>query len=267
MTKTFQDQVAVVTGAGEGIGYEIARQLAEQGADVLLNDLDTEKAKHAAATISEAGGHCEGVGGDVADVDTVRGLVDQAVSLFGRLDLAVANAGLTHWSSFLDYTPENFHRVLDVNLGGSFFLAQAGARQMRRQGTGGRILLMSSVVGHQAIPSASVYATTKAGLEMLARTLVLELSPLGITVNAVAPGATATPRTLADDPNHDAAWEKLTPMGRPAYPADIAQAALFFLSPAAGHITGQTLIVDGGWTAVSPMPPSEPSELNTSETL
>ena len=266
MTKTFQDQVAVVTGAGEGIGYEIARQLVAQGADVLLNDLDAEKANAAAATISEAGGRCEGVGGDVADVDTVRGLVEGAVSLFGRLDLAIANAGLTHWSPFLDYEPEDVRRVLDVNLGGSFFLAQAGARQMRRQGTGGRILLMSSVVGHQAIPSASVYATTKAGLEMLARTLVLELGPLGITINAIAPGATATPRTLADDPDHDAAWEKLTPTGRPAYPADIAQAALFFLSPAAEHITGQTLIVDGGWTALSPMPTSDSSEPNPNKT-
>lgn len=266
MKKTFQDQVAVVTGAGEGIGYEIARQLALQGAGVLLNDLDAGKAGAAAASIREAGGRCEGVGGDVADVDVVRGLVGQAVSSFGRLDLAVANAGLTQWISFFDYEPEDFQRVLAVNLGGSFFLAQASARQMRRQGTGGRILLTSSVVGHQAIPSASAYSITKAGLEMLARNLVAELSPHGITVNAVAPGATVTPRNLADEPDYVATWRALTPLGRPAYPEDIAQAALFLLSPAAGHITGQTLIVDGGWSAMSPMQQPDLLTQNRGET-
>jgi glucose 1-dehydrogenase len=252
--KRFADRVAIVTGAGVGIGYEVARQLAQEGASVLLNDLNADLARKAAHAIQDEGGVCQGIGGDVADVETVRNMVTTAVDSFGRLDIAVANAGLTLWADFFDYQPENFDRVVSVNLRGSYFLAQAAARQMRQQGRGGRILLMSSVTGHQAIRYLSVYGMTKAALEMLARNLVIELSPHGITVNCIAPGATVTPRNLADDPNYETVWGQLIPVGRAAMPEDIAKAALFLLSPEAAQITGQTLIVDGGWTAVSPTP-------------
>lgn len=267
MAVNFEGQAAVITGAAVGIGYEIARQLALNGASVLLNDVDEAAAKTAADQIRAEGGTCEGVGGNCADVTVVRGLVEQTVYRFGRLDLAIANAGLTYWGDFFEYEPENFERVVDLNLKGSYFLAQAAARQMRAarqiraaqqmriQDGGGRILFVSSVTGHQAIRYLSVYGMTKAALEMLARNLVVELSPYGITVNAVAPGATLTPRNIEDDPNYENVWGSLTPTGRVAYPEDIASAALFLLSPAARQITGQTLIVDGGWTAISPTPP------------
>jgi 3-oxoacyl-[acyl-carrier protein] reductase len=253
----FKDQVAIVTGAGEGIGYEIARRLALQGAAVLLNDMKSALAKRAAQEICNEGGTCIGVGGDVGDDRVVRDLVARAVSDFDRLTIAVANAGLSLWDDFFDFKPEDFHRILAVNFGGSFFLAQAAARQMRRQVNGGRILFMSSVVGSQAIATSSVYAMTKKGLEMLARSLVSEVSSHGITVNVIAPGATVTPRTVAVVPDYEEIWSQVTPTGRPAYPADIAEAALFFLSPQAGHITGQTLIVDGGWSVMSPEPKSQ----------
>ena len=254
MGDLFTNQVAVVTGAGEGIGLEIARQLALQGAAVVLNDLDEGKASAAALSIQNEGGDCIGIGGDVGDVAVVRGLVARAVVEYGRLDIAVANAGLTYWIDFFSYEPEQFERILNVNLGGSYFLAQTAARQMREQGDGGRILLMSSVTGHQAIQYASVYSMTKAALEMMARNLVVELSQYGITINAVAPGATVTPRNLADDPNYEAIWGGLTPTNRPAFPNDIANAALFLLAPNSGQVTGQTIIVDGGWSALSPVP-------------
>jgi 3-oxoacyl-[acyl-carrier protein] reductase len=250
--QTFQNKVAIVTGAGEGIGYEIARQLALYGASVLLNDVDENRAQNAALQITSEGGICRGTGGDVGNIETVRGLVSQAVEAFGRLDIAVANAGLTFWGSFLDYTPEAFYRVVNVNLAGSFFLAQAAARQMRDQGDGGRILLMSSVTGHQAVKYLSAYGMTKAGIEMLARNLVIELSPYGITINAIAPGATLTPRNLKNEPDYAETWGQVTPTGRVGEPIDIAEAALFLLSPQARQITGQTIVVDGGWTAVSP---------------
>lgn len=247
----FKNKVAVITGAGEGIGLAIAEQLAAQGARVLLNDVDGAKAARVAA---EIGGECVGVGGDVGAVDVVRGLVGEAVARFGRIDFAIANAGITLWNNFFDYDPADFHNVLNVNLGGSFFLAQAAARQMREQGEGGRILFMSSVTGYQAIEYLSAYALTKAALRMLARQLVVELSPHAITVNALAPGATLTPRNLADDPDYAAHWSAITPTRQVGTVADIANAALFLLSPQAAQISGQTLVVDGGWTVTSPVP-------------
>lgn len=251
--KLFANQVAVVTGAGEGIGLRIAERLVQGGAKVLLNDVEGAKAERAAAEIAPSGA-CVGMGGDVGEVAVVRGLVARAVSEFGRLDMAVANAGITLWNNFFDYKPEDFDKVLNVNLGGSFFLAQAAARQMRAQGRGGRILFTSSVTAYQAVEYLSAYAMTKAALRMLARQLVIELGPHGITVNAIAPGATVTPRNLADDPNYEALWGQVTPTKRPAFVDDIAHAALFLLSPQAAQINGQTVVVDGGWSAVSPTP-------------
>ena len=253
----FESRVALVTGAGAGIGQEIARRLARAGASVLLNDADAGLAESAAAGIGAEGGACRGVGGDVADVDVVRGLVAEAVGTFGRLDLAVANAGLTQYGDFLDYDPARFDRLVGVNLRGSYFLAQAAARQMRAQGGGGRILLLSSVTGHRALRQLSAYGMTKAALEMMARALVVELSPFGIAINAVAPGATVTPRTVAD-PDWEAGWARAIPLGRPATVGDVAAAALFLLSPEAAHITGQTLLVDGGWTSIGAAPPGRP---------
>jgi len=255
--QTFKDQVAVVTGAGEGIGLEIARRLAIQGAAVLLNDIKPELATQAAHDIRAEGGICLGAGGDVGDVQVVRDLVNRTVAEFGRLTIAVANAGLSLWDDFFEFKPEDFQRILAVNLGGSFFLAQAAARQMRQQATGGRLLFLSSVAGNQSIATSSVYAMTKKGLEMLARSLVSEVSSYGITVNAIAPGATVTPRTVTVVPDYEAIWSVVIPTGRPCYPSDMANAALFFLSPQADQITGQTLIVDGGWSALSPEPKSQ----------
>lgn len=250
--RDFSGKVAVITGAGEGIGYEIAKQLLEQGASLILNDVDAHKAQSVAAEIGTD--RCIAVGGDVGQIEVVRGLVAQAVEHFGRLDIAVANAGITLWNNFLDYEPDDFEKVLNVNLRGSFFLAQAAAKQMIAQGEAGRILFMSSVTGHQAIEYLSAYGMTKAALEMLAKQLTSELAQFRITVNCVAPGATFTPRNLKDDPDYKANWGGVTPTNTIAYPVDIANAALFLLSPASGQITGQTIVVDGGWTRISPTP-------------
>lgn len=250
----FNSQVAIVTGAGQGIGFEIAKQLAKQGAGVILNDIDHALAGEAAESIRGNGGECIAFPGDSSDPEIIKGMVDEAVKCFGKLTIAVANAGITLFGDFFEYPVENLRKVLEVNLAGSFLLTQAAAKQMREQRSGGRILLMSSVVGHQAHQFLGAYAMTKAGLEMLAKNLVLELSPHGITINTVAPGATLTERTLAEDPTYPKTWSAITPMGRPAICEDISNAALFLLSPFSGHITGQSLVVDGGWTSVSPLP-------------
>ena len=175
------------------------------------------------------------------------------MSRFGQLDIVVANAGITLFGDFLSYPPESFNRVIQVNLVGSFFLAQASAIQVKQQLSGGSILFTSSVTGHRAHKDLAAYSMSKAAIEMLAKNLVIELSPYQINVNAIAPGATLTERTL-DDPGYAATWSKLTPMGRAATVADIADTALFLVSDAAKHITGQTIIIDGGWTSVSPSP-------------
>lgn len=251
--KTFQNQVAIVTGAGQGIGLEICRQLASQGASVILNDIQQSLAEEGARIIQKEHGRCIPFAGDASDVTFTQQMVREAVKQFGKLDIAIANAGITLFGDFFEYNLEDFNQVMKVNLSGTFFLAQAAAVQMRDQRTGGSILFMSSVTGHQAHKNLAAYGMSKAALEMLAKTLVLDLSPFKITVNAIAPGATITERTTSD-PDYEKTWSRITPIGKPAYTHDIAHAALFLVSPEARHITGQTLVIDGGWTSVSPSP-------------
>lgn len=249
----FSGKVAIVTGAGQGIGFEIAQQLALNGCAVVLNDIDKSLADQAVGKIIATGGKCVAVTGDASSMDVISSMVNTAVEQFGKLDIVIANAGVTLFGDFLSYTPEAFSTVMQVNLAGSFFLSQSAAKQMIKQGNGGSILLMSSVTGHQAHKNLAAYGMSKAALEMLAKHLVIELSEHGITVNTIAPGATNTERT-SHDKEYEATWSKITPMGRPASTIDIADAAMFLVSPAAKHITGQSLVIDGGWTAVSPSP-------------
>ncbi|MEO5564266.1 MAG: SDR family oxidoreductase [Chitinophagaceae bacterium] len=251
--KNFTDKVAIVTGAGQGIGFEICRQLAAHGASVILNDVDETLALIAAKKIQEKYGSCIAIAGDASDSGLINEMVNTAVNKFGKLDIAIANAGITLFGDFFSYPVTSFQKVMDVNLCGSFFLAQAAANQMITQGHGGSILFTSSVTAHQAHKLLAAYGMSKAALEMLARNLVIDLSPYSITVNTIAPGATNTERTT-NDKEYEKTWSRITPLGRPATTVDIANAALFLVSPQARHITGQSLIVDGGWTSVSPSP-------------
>jgi 3-oxoacyl-[acyl-carrier protein] reductase len=254
LNPSLHGQTAIITGAGTGIGFEIARQLVRAGVNVVLNDIDQDKVEQAILKLESHDGKALGLAGDASDLTFIDEMVKLAVSEFSELNICIANAGITTYSAFLNYTLERFNKLISLNLQGSFFLTQAAAKQMITQGKGGRILLMSSVTGIQAPAFLVPYGMTKAALQMLARGLISELAQYDITVNAIAPGAVATERTLAEDPNYDKLWAGVIPSGKVVMPEDIANAALFLVSPASGQINGQTLVVDGGWTAISPSP-------------
>jgi 3-oxoacyl-[acyl-carrier protein] reductase len=253
MSASLKNKTAIVTGAGQGIGLEICRLLVAAGTNVILNDIDENLCMDEARRIDVSGKSCIPFPGDSSKKELIEQMVDESVKQFGHLDIVIANAGITLFGDFFTYTQEAFYRVLQVNLGGTFFLAQAAANQMKKQGKGGSMLFTSSVTGHQAHQQLAAYGMTKAAIEMLAKNLVSEVSAFGINVNTIAPGATQTERTL-EDPEYVKTWSRITPMGRPASVTDIAHAALFLVSDEARHITGQSLVIDGGWTSMSPSP-------------
>jgi NAD(P)-dependent dehydrogenase (short-subunit alcohol dehydrogenase family) len=247
-------KVALITGAGQGIGLEIARLLSESAHHIILNDIEQSLLEEGVQEIlNSAKGKVIGISGDSGDPDFIIEMVGLAKREFGQLDIAVANAGITLYGNFWDYDSKDFMEVMRVNMGGTFFLAQAAAMMMKDQPTGGSILFTSSVTAHQAHKNLAAYGMSKAGIEMLAKNLVIELSEYNINVNSIAPGATLTKRT-AMDTEYEKTWSRITPMGRPASVKDVANAALFLVSDEARHITGQNLIIDGGWTSISPSP-------------
>lgn len=252
--KIFHQQVAIVTGAGKGIGFAVARQLALQGASVVLNDIDKDLAMTASQIIKAEAGSCEAYGGDISEIEIIEGIVKFTVDTFGKLDILLANAGITTYGDFLEYQPASMQRLLQINLFGTFFLTQAATKQMVKQGQGGSILITSSVTGHAAHPFLAAYGMTKAGLDQLVKNLVIDLGPHKININTMVPGATLTERTLIEDPDYLEIWSRITPSGRPSTTDDIVNAALFLVSPASRQIMGQNLVIDGGWTSVG-VPP------------
>lgn len=249
-----QNKVALITGAGQGIGLEIAKILAEKGHHVIINDIEKSLTDDAVKEVLKtAKTKVMGLSGDSGDLGFIREMVGFAEKEFGKLDVVIANAGITLYGDFWDYYAKDFFEVLRVNMGGTFFLAQAAARVMKNQEDGGSLLFTSSVTAHQAHKNLAAYGISKAAIEMLAKNLVIELSEYNINVNTIAPGATLTKRT-AMDKDYEKTWSRITPLGKPASVTDIANAAAFLVSDQARHITGQNLVIDGGWTSISPSP-------------
>ncbi|MFF1920153.1 3-oxoacyl-ACP reductase FabG [Streptomyces sp. NPDC058221] len=245
------DTVAIVTGAGRGIGAATAERLAREGAAVAVIERIEADTAVTVSSIRAAGGRCVGIGCDVTASDQVDAAIDRTAEEFGRLDILVNNAGVTRDNLFFMMSDEDWDTVIDVHLHGAVRAARAARPHMMRQGSG-RIINLSSIAA-LGNPGQANYATAKAAVQGLTRTLAVELGPHGITVNAVAPGfiATAmtddTARRLGTDPvNFREKAALRVPLRRVGSPLDIAGVVAFLASADAAYLTGQTIYVDGG---------------------
>jgi len=242
-------KVAIVTGAGQGIGQGIAKRLGCEGAKVIVDYVGTpEGAQETEQAIRELGGEGEIVRADVTKMDDLNCLVNTAWDRFGAADILVNNAGMEKKSEFWDTTEEDYDKVMAVNLRGPFFLAQSFVMRLREAKRPGRIVNISSVHEDMVFPGFDSYCCSKGGMRMLMRNLAVELGPLGITVNNVAPGAIVTPinkALLEDKPKLNALLNNI-PLGRMGTPDDVAGLVAFLASDDAAYITGSTFVVDGG---------------------
>lgn len=239
-------QVAIITGGASGIGAATARLMAAAGARVALFDRDGEALTAQARRLKEGGAHCLAFAVDVAQRGEIEAAVDKVVATWGRLDIMVNNAGVTQPRRSLDVDEVLWNKVLGVNLGGAFWGCQAAFKHMKAAGYG-RILTTSSTSARGSYGNAS-YASSKAGVVAMTRSLAMEFGKYGVTVNAVGPGMITTPMTDGVSEEIKQRWIRRTPVGRLGEALDVARVFLFLALPASSYITGQMLFVDGGYT-------------------
>jgi glucose 1-dehydrogenase len=244
-----QNKVAVVTGAATGIGQAIAVAFAQAGAAVVVDYIgDPSAADETIGRIRTAGGRALAVRADVSDPGDVTRLVEETVSAFGRLDIFVNNAGIEKKTSFVDFPLDAWQKIMAVDLTGPFLCSQAAARQMIAQGSGGRIINISSVHEDLPMPTNAPYCAAKGGLRMLMRTIAVELAPHRITVNNIGPGATFTPidADVEKDPKLNEQILSGIPLRRWGQPEEVANLAVYLASDDASYVTGSTYFIDGG---------------------
>jgi 2-deoxy-D-gluconate 3-dehydrogenase len=248
-------KIALVTGAGMGIGQGIALRLAQAGATVLATDIDEAAARTTAQRIADGGGKAKPLRTDSRQVDDIRRATRTAIDELGGLHILVNNAGVFPFSPVLDTSPELWNQVIALNLSGAFFHAQEAARHMIEAG-GGKIVNIASIDALHPTGNLVHYDASKGGVMMMTKSLALELAPYCINVNAIAPGAIQTPGAstpMSPDTSPEQAeaivrgFMSRIPWGRQGTPQDIANAALFLASPASDYITGEMIVVDGGF--------------------
>lgn len=249
-----RQQIAIITGAGSGIGRACAHQLAARGHAVVIADINATAAQTVADEIIRAGGRATGIGADIRSDAQL--MVDKAVSVYGRVDILVNNAGIFYPADFLQTPFEEWHRAVDVMFYGATKCSRAVAQKMVAQGGGGQIVNISSVNAFLGAPLSSHYNTAKGAIDQLTRCLAVELAPHRILVNGVAPGFVETPMAVVDGVNEHSTADfkqfyvqrRRIPLARPAEPDEIATVVTFLAEGTATYLTGHTIVVDGGLT-------------------
>jgi glucose 1-dehydrogenase len=252
---SLKNKVAIVTGGNSGIGQAIVLELARQGANIVIDYVaHPEATEELERKVAALGDQCTGVDADVSQVTDLQKLVDTAVAKLGRLDIMVNNAGIETRTSVLDTTEDQYDAVLKINLKSAFFGTQLAAKQMIKQGDGGRIINITSVHEDWPMPGNTAYCLSKGGMRMLTRTAGVELAPHNILVVGVGPGAVATPinTSTMDDPTLLKKLDAAIPLGRMAQPQEIASVVSFLAGAGASYLTAMTIIADGGLMQSSP---------------
>jgi 2-dehydro-3-deoxy-D-gluconate 5-dehydrogenase len=248
------DQIAIVTGSGSGMGRAFAQALAGAGADVVITELPGREALAAetAALVQAQGRRALTLSLDVTQVASIRAMVEKVVTEWGQIDILINNAGMNIRKWAVDVTEQDWDTVVDTDLRGVFFCAQFVGKHMIQRGKGGRIINTASQIGLVGYTERVAYCAAKAGVINMTRVLAIEWAQHGITVNAIAPTFVNTPLVAALLTSEEIRKEVLSriPLGRLAEPEDIVGAILYLASPAAAMVTGHTLVIDGGWTAI-----------------
>ena len=244
------EKIAVVTGAGRGLGHDISLALARYGAHVVACSRTESELEAVAKKIRAMGRQALTVSVDVSDIHSIRSMVDRAVEAFGRIDILVNNAGINRPQRAEDVTQDNWDEVMNTNLKGLFFCAQAVGRVMISQKMG-KIINISSDAGTVGIPGRAAYCASKGGVNLVTKVLAIEWAQHQINVNAIAPAFIETPLTepMLKDPAFNQYVLENTPLGRVGKPKDVSSAAVFLASKASDYMTGHIMLIDGGWTA------------------